>query len=426
MRYLYNLALLIASLYFVPQMFYTGKHKHLLKKKGGSSFKNLKKEKAPLVWIHAVSMGETKAIWKCADLLKKKYPHLKLLITSTTDTGHAEAKRSLPFADHHLYLPFDFSWIIRPIVNKIKPELVIISETDHWFNFLEAAKENEASIAVINGKLSTRSLERYRWLGPFLDRFFAPLDLICAQNSTYEKRFIDLGIDSKKLFITGNLKFDAPAEKMGEEEKRALKHKLGIQDTDFVIIAGSTHADEETLIFEAFNHLLPQFPHLKLIVVPRHPERFSQVEKLLGNPYKFSSPQNASGHEKAILIDAMGQLKKCYQIGNLAFVCGSFVAHVGGHNIMEPSFYGVPVLFGPFMHTQPELVELMLEAKAGLQLTRENLQEQLRELLLSKDKQKELSIAGKTLTDGLQGTSEKTLHILEKEFNLSQRFSLAK
>jgi 3-deoxy-D-manno-octulosonic-acid transferase len=429
---LYNAGLCLFGCAIFPKILYekyrSGKYSNLYQKKMGASFEGIQKGDAPLVWIHAVSMGETKAIWKFANLLKDKYPHLQLLITSATDTGHAEAKRSLPNATYHLYLPFDFSWVIRPIVARLKPDLVILSETDHWYNFLQAAKEEGAHVAVINGKLSERSLNRYKWLGPFLSTFFSPIDKFCVQNTLYQDRIAELGIDRSKIAVTGNLKFDASPDTLTKEAKAALKTKLKLKPEDFVIVAGSTHEDEEVLILAAFEKLAAKHPNLKIIFVPRHPERFSRVEKLLQSSSlglaKFSNIDKATGKERVILIDAMGQLKNCFQLANLAIVCGSFVSHVGGHNILEPSFYGVPVLFGPFMHTQTELTELVLNASAGIQLTRENIGETIEDLLTSEKKLAALSEAGTALSSSLQGTSAKTLDVLEKEFNLSQTFSL--
>jgi 3-deoxy-D-manno-octulosonic-acid transferase len=430
--WIYNGCLTIFGCVILPKILYdkfrSGKYAGLIEKKSGKAFKQITKESTPLVWIHAVSMGETKAVGKFAELLKAKYPSIRLLITSTTDTGHAEAKRSLPFAEYHLFLPFDFSWIIRPIVKKVKPDLVILSETDHWFNFLQASKDAGAKIAVINGKLSERSLNRYRLLGPFLKTFFSPIDLFCVQNKLYQDRISHLGIDSKKIAVTGNLKFDAPPEKMSLKELNDFKTKLHIQPNDFVIVAGSTHEEEEVLILNAIKQLAPKFPHIKVLFVPRHPERFAKVEQLLNNSglgcCKYSTAHESNSDDKTILIDTMGQLKKCFQLANVAIVAGSFVSHVGGHNILEPCFYGVPVIFGPFMHTQAELERLILDSKAGIQTTRETLVPILEDLMQSEEKLLTYSHAGKALTDALQGTSAKTLSVLEKKLHLSKSFRL--
>lgn len=396
----------------------------------GGDFEGIQKGAAPLIWIHAVSMGETKAIIHFANLLHQKYPHAEFLITSITETGHAEAKRSLPFAKHHCFLPIDLSWIIRPIVNRLKPDLVVLSETDYWYNFLHAAKENGASIAVINGKLSLRSQNRYKWLGSLLKSLFAPVDIFCVQTEEYRERLETLHIPKEKIIVTGNLKFDAPKETLTERELLELKNKFEITKDDFVLVAGSTHETEEALIIEAYKKLSPTHPHLKILLVPRHPERFDRVEKLFQEsslPYtKWSTLTHATGKEKVFLIDTMGLLKKCYQIADLAIMGGSFVSHVGGHNVLEPAFYGVPVLFGPHMYTQTELAELILKAQAGNQITHENLTTEIEHLIANKEKRAAYSYQGKALTSSLQGTSQCTLEVLKKNFQLSQSFACNK
>lgn len=430
--WIYNGCLAIFGCIILPGVLYdkltSGKYAGLIEKKSGRAFKKIKEETTPLVWIHAVSMGETKAIAKFAELLKAKYPSIRLLITSTTDTGNAEAKRSIPFANYHLFLPFDFSWIIRPIIKKVKPNLVILSETDHWFNFLQSSKDAGAEIAVINGKLSERSLGRYSLLGPFLRTFFNPVDLFCVQNKIYQERISKLGIDSEKIAITGNLKFDAPQEKMSEDERAELRIKLHIQPDDFIIVAGSTHEEEESLILDAIKKLQPKFPHIKVIFVPRHPERFTKVEQLLKDSglgcCKLSDADKSNSNDKTILIDTMGQLKKCYQLANIAIVAGSFVPHIGGHNILEPCFYGVPVVFGPYIHTQPELERLVLDSKAGIQTSRETLAPILEDLMQSEKKLRSFSEAGNTLTSTLKGTSSKTLSVMEEKLHLFKSFRL--
>ena len=430
--WIYNGCLTIFGCAILPKILYdkftSGKYANLIEKKSGQAFSQIAKEDTPLVWIHAVSMGETKAIAKFAELLKAKYPSTRLLITSTTDTGHAEAKRSIPFANYHLFLPFDFSWIIRPIVMRLTPSLVILSETDLWFNFLQASKDIGAKIAVINGKLSERSLGRYRLLGSFLKTFFNPVDLFCVQNKIYQDRISKLGISPEKIAVTGNMKFDAPQEKMSQDELSDLRTKLHIRPEDFVIVAGSTHEEEEALILDAMQKLLPKFPSIKVIFVPRHPERFSKVEHLLKSSglgcCKFSKAHESNPNDKTILIDTMGQLKKCYQLANIAIVAGSFVPHVGGHNILEPCFYGVPVIFGPYMHTQTELERLVLDSKAGIQTSRETLVPILEDLMLSQEKLRSFSKAGNDLTSTLQGTSEKTLSVMDEKLHLFKSFRL--
>ena len=424
---MYNLCLFLLGFFYLPKM---RKYWRLWPKKMGGDFEGIQKGAVPLVWIHAVSMGETKAIIYFAKLLHQKYPHIEFLITSITETGLEEAKRSLPFAKYHCFLPLDFSWIINPIVKRLKPDLVILSETDYWYNFLHAAKNSGASIAVINGKLSTRSQKRYKLLGPLLRSFFSPIDVFCVQTEEYKERLEKLNISQEKIFVTGNLKFDAPQETLKEEELQVLKNKFQIGHEDFVIVAGSTHETEEALILDTYKKLLPTYPQLKILFVPRHPERFQRVEKLFQDvcvPYvKWSTLYEYKGDKRLFLIDTMGFLKKCYQLADLAIMGGSFVSHVGGHNVLEPAFYGVPVIFGPHMYTQKEFTDLILGAGAGEQISNEQLTFSIENLIRDKEKHAAYSKQGKALTSDLKGTSERTLKVLEEKFQLSTNFACNK
>lgn len=413
---LYDLALILLSLLALPKLLYLWlvrkKYRASILQRFGKGFPTLEKNGGQVVWIHAVSVGETRAIAPLAKLIKERIPHTRLLVTSVTETGHAEAKRSLPFADTHAYMPLDFGWIIAPIVRKIKPDLVILCESDFWLNFLTAVKEEGGACVLVNGKLSERSMRRFLYGKFFTQRLFGLLDLLCVQNRHYAERFEKIGIEPSKIRITGNIKFDDSYPKLSPEEQQTWRAQLGLQPTDLVLVVGSCHDPEEKLILQALRPLWSRFEHLKVLFVPRHPERFNEVAALLqkeGIPFhRFSQIGGDKAASKAILMDTMGLLRKCYQIASLALVAGSYTAKVGGHNIMEPSWYGVPVLFGPEMHSQPELVELVKEYHSGLQVSPEDLQPTLEDLFSHPEKRQKLGQEGLTLVGDMQGATERT------------------
>lgn len=419
-RFAYNGAVLAATALFIPKYLYQrlryGKYHDFWSNKAGIGFPKRKDANAQLIWIHAVSLGETKAAAPVAKLLKERYPDAELLITSVTETGHNEAKRLLPFADHHAYLPLDLSWIIGPIVQSIKPNLVLLSETDFWFNFLSEAKVQGAKVALINGKISERSCKRFKALNFLTKHFFAPVDQFNVQSKRYGERFQSLNVSSDKISVKGNLKLDNTPQVLTEGEKAEWRERLHLSPDDLVLVAGSTHEGEEELMLETFRELQPHYPKLKLILVPRHPERFQGVKKLLANsalPYAaLSEIDKSNGQEKVILIDSMGLLMTCYQLATVAIVCGSFTSKVGGHNILEPSFYGIPVVFGPFMHTQQDFVELMLEHSAGKQSDAKSLTNTLRLLFDSLAERRRMGQAGLHLIQMTQGASKRTLDCL--------------
>ncbi len=276
----------------------------------GKNFPEIHKGKDRLVWIHAVSFGETKAIAPLIKLLRQSHPQLKILLSSATETGHNEGKKTIPEAIWHVYLPFDFAYIIKPIVKRVAPDLVVLTETDFWLNFQESAKESGAQIVVVNGKLSERSFNRLRKVPSFTKRLFGSIDHFFLQAKVYETRFNKLGIPTSKLSVTGNIKLDSS--------------QIAPQTSTLPILTlGSTHAPEEKMWIAALKEIWKSRPDLKVMLVPRHPERFEEVAKLLADSkvaFGRLSQGDSLETSSLLLIDAMGLLKKCYQQSMIAFV----------------------------------------------------------------------------------------------------------
>lgn len=417
---LYNISLSFFAVLCSPKILYDyflkKKYRESLKQRLGFDFPIIDKKNKPLIWVHAVSVGETRAVIHLCKLLSKDYT---LLISSITETGHAEAKRSLKFADYHVFLPFDFKWIIEPIVNRVKPEFIIISETDLWYQFLSSAKQNGAKTVVVNGKISETSAKRLIFAKFFANSLYGLIDFFCMQSNLYKERFLDLGVPPNKIEVTGNLKFDDDNKRLNENELICWKARLGITPDSKVIAVGSTHDPEETLILDALEGLRKVNSDLKILLVPRHPERFGAIEKSLAlrnAPFcRFTKTQNCN--TQIVLIDAMGVLRDCYQVADLAIVGGSFTPKVGGHNILEPLGYGTPVLFGPYMHGQPDLLELVLKSDSGVQVADKEIDSAVNSLLNDPKKQLLLKNAGLKLMEEIKGSTKKTFDICEKLFS---------
>lgn len=412
---MYDLFLFLIALVALPkllfQMAFHKKYRNSLMQRFGIGFPKIEKGNRKLIWVHAVSMGETKAIASLAKQLKKESGDAVLIFSTVTETGLAEGKKSLPEADYHVFLPFDFAWIINPIVKQVKPDQVILCETDFWYNFLRTSKKVGAHIAVVNGKISERSMNRFMKFRSFTDKVFAQIDRFCVQSSHYRDRFLKLGVPEEKIVVTGNIKFDSHFPKLSSEELLEWKGKLGIKPDDHVLVAGSTHDPEEKIILDACKEVWKADPHLKVLIVPRHPERFDEVAQLLKRRgVEFSRYSEDCSHETpVVLVDAMGVLRQCYQLATLAIVAGSYTPKVGGHNIVEPCWYGVPVLFGPHLHSQPELLEIVKEYHAGWQVEKEQLAESIKTLLLDPKQREELGGSGTRLVTDLKGATKKTL-----------------
>lgn len=413
-RGLYNVCQIVLLLLYLPKYLWG---RFVLKKYKRSFLYRLCIKKTsipqlnpPVIWIHAVSLGEAKAVIAFVQEAQKNYPHASIVVSSITETGFDEVAKSMPFITTHFFLPFDFSWMIRPLVATIKPHLVVFVEGDLWPNFLEAVKEYGAQTLLINGKISERSLKRYLLFKNYAYDVFSKLDHCCLQNTCYQQCFQRLNVPMQKLSITGNIKFDIPRPKLSPQELITFKTSLGLSAQCRIITIGSTHPGEEELLLKVLKPLLEQDPDLKILLAPRHPERFRQVEQLLAQhvPYAtWSSSARSKIDAKVILIDTLGMLMECYQIAVLAIVGGSFV-DIGGHNLLEPAEYGVAVLFGPYIYKQREFAHLALQEGIGFQVSLEALSQKVTEILYNTSLKTTIASKAKTLLERSKGASLKS------------------
>lgn len=431
-RLMYEISLWFAALLALPKMLYQmmlkKKYRKSFFKRWGWGFPSIDKGQRKLLWIHAVSVGEVKAVAPLVKRLKQDGNPL-VIVSTITETGLEEAKKSIPEAEYHIFLPFDFYGVIVPIVHKVKPDMVILCETDFWLNFLYAARDCGASIALVNGKISERSLKRFKAFPGFSKQLFGLIDIFCLQSEHHRRRFEELNISSAKLAVTSNLKFDGVPAMLSAAEKENLKAKLGFVAGQKIAVLGSTHDPEEQLLLQVFKKLWLKDPSIKVVVVPRHPERFNAVATLLKNQgilFDRYSQCNPSAESKVCLLDAMGLLGACYQIADLAIVAGSYTAKVGGHNILEPLWHGVPTVFGPHMHGQPELLEVVSEYDAAMQLPLELLEGALDRLLQGGEEADNLRHNALKLVKDARGSLQRTQEQLQKLEALAPPFGSAR
>lgn len=420
MTILYDFILILFAIPFsikaLYQFIFYKKYRQSLLQKFGIGFPQIEKGERKLIWIHAVSLGETMAIEPLVKKIKAEDKNVLLVISTGTETGYAQAKKNIPEADYQVFLPLDFKWIIRPIVSRVKPDAVILCETDFWYNFLSNCKKMGASIILANGKMSEKSLHYHQRFPWFSKALFDLIDTFCLQSDHYKKRFLKMGISEEKIFVTGNIKMDGHYPCLSQNELDKWKKKFNLREGDLLIVAGSTHDPEEKIMIEIFQQARTKIPSLILLLVPRHPERFQEVSRLLEQrniPFqRYSTLETSLNQERVVLMDQMGLLRQCYQLADIAIVGGSYTPKVGGHNIMEPAWYGVPVLFGPYMHSQPEMVALINQYKAGLQVDFENLSQTLISLLSNGEKRRALGQAGSKMAQELTGATLKTFHTI--------------
>ncbi|HXF29397.1 MAG TPA: glycosyltransferase N-terminal domain-containing protein, partial [Chlamydiales bacterium] len=281
----YEIACFFTFLAFLPKIAYKavtkGKYRKNFWKRLGFGFPDIPRDdSSPLFWIHAGSVGETQAISALVKQLKNEVPNARFVISSITETGHETAKRIMPFATAHVYLPFDFFFTVRKVLSKARPDVVILAESDFWWRFLYEAKRKGAVILLASGKISPRSYERFKRFSFFSRKLFSLVDHYCVQDTTYQSRFLDLGVPASKMAVTGNIKGDVTFSALSPEEKAEIYKKFNLSEKDFLLVVGSTHAPEEEVILSALKPLLENNPRFKLMIVPRHPERFSEVKAI--------------------------------------------------------------------------------------------------------------------------------------------------
>jgi len=313
----------------------------------------------PIIWVHAVSVGEVLTISGLVAELRLRFPEHRIVVSTTTGTGQKLARKRFG-EDNVFYFPLDFAFTIRPYLRALAPQLIIIAETEFWPNFLRLAKKNGSKIAVVNARISDRSFPGYRRLRPWLSRALTNIDLFLTQTEEDSRRLAEIGAAAQRIQISGNLKFDVspPAPPPIVESLRSAFYQASAGP---ILVCGSTVDDEEPLLLRAFENVLASHPRAVMILAPRHPERFREVAELLKKlGLRFWRRSLWSGEAIAggvFFVDTIGELAALYSLGTLAFVGGSLVPR-GGHNIIEPAQYGVPIIIGTHTENFRDVVSL--------------------------------------------------------------------
>jgi 3-deoxy-D-manno-octulosonic-acid transferase len=374
-----------------------------------------------VIWIHAVSLGEVSTCKSLIKQLSLRYPHSVVLITTITSTGRALAQSISKDNILSLYIPFDLSFLIGRFVNKIKPKILILIETELWPNLLFATQSFKIPVLVLNARLSDRSFNKYLSFSWFMKKLVSGVKMFCVQSDLDKERFLQFGIDKDKVNITGNMKFDAIEELDSRQlsEITSLRNKISLDKDNFLIVAGSTHDKEEDIILNIFLELKKEFNNLRLLIAPRHLERLNLIESLIvsknARPERISSIKTVSS-DSVLLLDTIGQLRLVYSLANLVFVGGSLVP-VGGHNILEPAFFEKPILVGPYMHNFRTILELFLNSNALIQVEDSNsLKLKMRELILDNSASTNLGKFAKSVLVSMQGATFTNLKIIEESY----------
>jgi 3-deoxy-D-manno-octulosonic-acid transferase len=373
----------------------------------------------PSIWIHAVSVGEALTARALAGELKRRYPGLRLFVSTTTVAGQQVAAREIADADALFYFPLDFPFIVRRTLRLVKPRLFVMMETEIWPNLLRACQREGVKTAVANGRISNRSYPRYRVIRPLFRRVLDDVDLFCMQSEESAARLVDLGADRARIVVTGNLKFDAlrAAAAAPDRAMHRVERFFRVPDHRPVIIAGSTMRGEELMVLRAFERMRVSDPRTLLVIAPRHPERFDEVERLARDEgfRTLRRSELVIDQDPAadlVVLDSIGELAHLYRLATVVFVGGSLVP-TGGHNILEPAVHGRPIVIGPHMQNFREIAAGFLEAGAVVQVRDEwELESAFRELLADGARRQALGRAAQGIVEASHGARERTMQAL--------------
>ena len=436
MYLLYSLIYTIAIIFLLPFEYFKRPkdiRKRWLREKFGflnSSFVQLKSPHPPfakgggggIIWVHAVSVGEVMAALPMLKSLKKRYPSRGIILSTITDTGQKVAREGAPEDTIIVYLPFDIASILNTVLKRIKPEILIVIETELWPNLFRVFKENGIPVILFNGRISEGSFKGYKKVSFFMKRILSYVDFFGMQGEEYAERIRSLGANKSRVKTLGNFKFDTKPPSQIPEWTKKIKGP--------VIIAGSTYEREEEFLTSVYLELKKDFPDLNLIIAPRHPERFKGVEDMLSSKgisfikrsafsTQHSRLSEATDRQTIkgmiILLDTIGELSAVYGRADIAIIGKSFKGY-GGQNPLEPAYWEKPILCGPHMENFP-VIKDFYNAGAALEVNEEGLYAKLKELLRSPEKAKEIGSKAQELYRRNAGAVERAMEIIARYVN---------
>ncbi|MCA9421569.1 MAG: 3-deoxy-D-manno-octulosonic acid transferase, partial [Nitrospira sp.] len=340
-----------------------------------AEFRNVQK---PVIWIHAVSLGEVATIVPLLHAMKERYPQWPLVVSTVTETGREVVIKRLEGVAVHCYAPVDFSWAVERYIRMLRPHLFILVESEFWPNLLNRLQRHHVPICLVNGRISSRSFGRYRWVAGMMKHVLSCLDLALMQSVHDAERIGRLGAKPNAIHVTGNMKFD-----QGFEQGQAANAHVSFRSlftrhsAEVLIVAGSTHPQEEECLLHAYRKVIAQHPQAVLVIAPRHIERVGKLEQVI-QQYGFPcvrrsrlgqkvGDQGVQQGPRVIVLDTRGELAFVYREGCVTYVGGTLVP-VGGHNLLEPAQWGRPVVFGPYVDHCRDSAGLLLEAGGGIQI----------------------------------------------------------
>jgi 3-deoxy-D-manno-octulosonic-acid transferase len=419
--FFYSLVLGAAMLFSLPYWLYQvlrhGKYHRGFSERMGKVPAQLLANGSPkrVIWVHAVSVGEVLAVSGLVEQVRRSFPDHRVLVTTTTDTGQELAsKRFGP--ENVFYFPMDFAFAIRPYLRLLRPELIVLAETEFWPNFLRLAHASGARVAVVNARISDRSWPNYRRFRWVLRRMLRHVDLFLAQTQEDSARLQSIGANEERVQVAGNLKFDVNLPSP-PAIVASLRKAFAMEEAGPILVCGSTVEDEEALLLKAFENLRVAHPRAVMILAPRHPERFGEVAELLRNlqirSYRRSAWAGESLAGGVLLMDTIGELSAVYGLADVAFVGGSLVPR-GGHNIIEPAQHGVAIVVGNHTENFRDIVALFQSRDAVRIVGMAELPLVFMELLANDSERRALGTRAQETLCSQMGATSRTLEALQE------------
>lgn len=367
------------------------------------------------IWIHAVSVGETLAAIPLIKALKNTYPQHPILVTNMTVTGAARVKSAFGDSVLHAYIPYDLPDAVNRFLSRIQPKIAVILETEIWPNLFAACKQHAIPLIITNARLSEKSLQGYRRISSLTREMLSAVSFLASQGKADAERFVELGLPREKMTVTGNLKYDLEIPESIHEKSKALRQQLGNDRP--IWIAASTHSTEDEIMLAAHRRIREKFPRALLILVPRHPDRFDQVEVLI-KQQGFQMVRRSRGDvctpdTEVYLGDTMGEMLLLYATSDIAFVAGSFV-QVGGHNILEPAALSKPVLSGPILFNFTEISQKLLSANGLIIVNNpDELADKVQQLFSDENYRKKIGDNARRVVDENRGALQKQIQCIQ-------------
>ena len=414
---LYSFFLLMGFLLYAPgyfiQMKIRKKESLFLKERLGIKLPAAKPG-APSLWIHAVSVGEVLSLRRLVSELRTKHPSWPIYFSTLTNSGYNVAKQALSGVAEIFFVPLDFGRVVRRFFSVLRPQLFVLAESEFWPHLLRQARRSCRSVILVNGRMSRRSYRKYRRWRSLVRPVLGNIDYFLVQTELDRERLEGIGIPAQRIEVAGNLKAEVCLPEVSVEERHNLRTAFGLSPEKKVIIAGSTHRGEETLILKAFAGAREIRPDLAVVIAPRHPERSPEVEKAaveLGLRVMRRTQVESDKPWDVLILDTIGELTKFYALADLAFVGGSLIPH-GGQNLLEPAFYGKPLCFGKHMENFAALADDFVSSGAARIVLGP---EELEDVFLMKDERalEEMGRRAKDLLRSLQGATARTLQVIE-------------